>query len=417
MFDNTIFSTEEEIIGTWVNGNPIYRKTIKCGQLPNASTKRIAHKIINLDRVINLYGNAYRESTDTNISLPFVATTLTYNIQCFEENGNVVIQTKEDRTPFKESYITLEYTKKDDNWQLIFEDNFNSIDENNWKYRTGASNNNELVNWVQDSRCCYINENKNLVIKALKEDSWYYPLYPNKNYGKLYHYISSQLQTIHKKYFTYGRFEVRMKVPKLNGSWPAFWTLGENFEDLYWPECGEIDIMEHINTNDYYNSAIHYKSSQVSKSDDAKQHKQIAKGESGKELNQNLAEWHTYGMIWNENNIQFYMDNLDNIVNKITLPSDCINDAFRKPHFLILDLTLGGNYAKLTPNDSDMDKMEMEIDYVKVFSNVKGNKVRNDFITENGKKYFTDSNGNKLKNTTIFINKKKYILDKDGVVQ
>jgi beta-glucanase (GH16 family) len=63
-------------------------------------------------------------------------------------------------------------------------------------------------------------------------------------------YTSSRMTTQGKHEFTYGRIEARLAVPKGKGLWPAFWMIGSNIGSVGWPKCGEIDIMEHINTND-----------------------------------------------------------------------------------------------------------------------------------------------------------------------
>ena len=59
--------------------------------------------------------------------------------------------------------------------------------------------------------------------------------------------------------FKYGKIEARIKIPNGQGIWPAFWMLGANFETVSWPQCGEIDIMEHVNNENISNSTVHWK--------------------------------------------------------------------------------------------------------------------------------------------------------------
>ena len=63
---------------------------------------------------------------------------------------------------------------------------------------------------------------------------------------KFIHYTSASLTTKKKFEFTYGRVEVRAKMPRGKGMWPAIWTLGSTIGAVGWPRCGEIDIMEYV---------------------------------------------------------------------------------------------------------------------------------------------------------------------------
>lgn len=109
--ESTDYSTDEKIIGTWLNGEPLYQKTISCGALPNKTLKNVAHGISNLNKVVNLYGMAYNNSYWS--SLPKVHDK-DINIQCaiYENSTNIMIEGREtDFSGFTESYITIQYTK------------------------------------------------------------------------------------------------------------------------------------------------------------------------------------------------------------------------------------------------------------------------------------------------------------------
>ncbi|MBO0799725.1 MAG: glycoside hydrolase family 16 protein, partial [Blastocatellia bacterium] len=60
------------------------------------------------------------------------------------------------------------------------------------------------------------------------------------------HYTSARIKTEELKGFQYGRIEARIKIPKGQGFWPAFWMLGDNIKEVKWPACGELDIMENV---------------------------------------------------------------------------------------------------------------------------------------------------------------------------
>ena len=129
--------------------------------------------------------------------------------------------------------VVTDTTKK-----LVWSDEFNSgtrPDTTKWAYNIGTGQggwgNNESEYYTSDSTNARI-ENGSLVIEARKE---------NKG-GKFY--TSARMLTQGKSTWTYGRFEIRAKLPKGLGTWPAIWMLGDNINTVGWPTCGEIDIME-----------------------------------------------------------------------------------------------------------------------------------------------------------------------------
>ena len=118
------YSTNETVIGKWIDGRPIYRKVIDLGALPNESTFRIPHNIDNLDRIISMRGMA--KSPNQNLLLPFSYGTgkdgvnsdgtvkvNTVPINIYEEQGNIVVYTLSDRSNMT-GYVILEYIKTTD---------------------------------------------------------------------------------------------------------------------------------------------------------------------------------------------------------------------------------------------------------------------------------------------------------------
>ena len=109
------YSTNEIVIGKWIDNKPIYRKVINTGALPNNTTSYILHNINNLKRVVNIKGYAFRSSDSFNISLPYVSSFSKENdIQVAVLGGDIRIVTGSDRSAFVESYVVLEYTKTTD---------------------------------------------------------------------------------------------------------------------------------------------------------------------------------------------------------------------------------------------------------------------------------------------------------------
>lgn len=109
--DRMSYSTTEQIIGKWIDGNTIYRKVIDISNLPNATIKQVAYNISNLDKVINLFGIAYELNTPRHYPLPYVSTAaLANNIGINIEGSYININTGTDRSGLT-GYVIIEYTK------------------------------------------------------------------------------------------------------------------------------------------------------------------------------------------------------------------------------------------------------------------------------------------------------------------
>ena len=119
-----VYSTNETVIGKWIDGRPIYRKVVDLGALPNEGTVRISHNIDNIERIISMRGMA--KSSNQNLLLPFPYSfgkdgfnsdgTVKINavpINIYEEQGNIVVYTLSDRSEMT-GYVILEYIKTND---------------------------------------------------------------------------------------------------------------------------------------------------------------------------------------------------------------------------------------------------------------------------------------------------------------
>lgn len=108
------YSTDEQIIGTWLDGKPVYQKTVDCGALPNNTTKSVAHGVSNIDKIVDIKGCAYRSSDGLFITMPRVATSTTYMCEINIISGNVNIISSTNLSAFGWSYVTIQYTKTTD---------------------------------------------------------------------------------------------------------------------------------------------------------------------------------------------------------------------------------------------------------------------------------------------------------------
>lgn len=239
----------------------------------------------------------------------------------------------------------LPFTTANAAYNLVWSDEFNgsSIDGNNWTFETGTGSggwgNNELEYYTNRSENARI-ENGNLVIEARKE-----------NYGGM-GYTSARMKTQGKKSFKYGKIEARMKLPNGQGLWPAFWTLGTDINNVGWPKSGEIDIMEHVNSDGNTNGFIHWD----------------AGGQAdygGASMGLDVTQYHVYSIEWTPSAIKWLVDGVQfreaNILNSINS-----TEEFHKEHFLLLNMAVGGNWPG-SPNSSTPFPAKMYVDYVRVY--------------------------------------------------
>lgn len=227
---------------------------------------------------------------------------------------------------------------------LLWSDEFtgSSLNANNWVYEVGGGGwgNNELQYYRSGTANTTVS-NGTLKIIAKKE-----------SYSG-YQYTSARIKTQGKYSVQYGNIQGRMRVPMGQGLWPAFWMLGANFSSVGWPACGEIDIMEHVNSENRVHGTIHWN------------------GPSGYasytgSTTTTPQKWHVYSINWSPNSIRWYVDGVQyhvaNIQNSINS-----TEEFHRPFFFILNLAVGGNWPG-APNASTPFPATFEIDYVRVYS-------------------------------------------------
>ncbi len=170
-------------------------------------------------------------------------------------------------------------------------------------------------------------------------------------------YTSARITTQGKFDVQYGRIEARIKMPYGQGMWPAFWMLGENFNTVGWPQCGEIDIMEMVGGTGGDNTThatLHWDNN-----GEAAQY-----GESYSLPSGILADdFHVYSVEWNSQEIRAYIDDIEYFVIDIT-PAEL--SEFHNNFFIILNLAVGGTWPG-PPNASTTFPQTMQVDYVRVY--------------------------------------------------
>lgn len=251
-------------------------------------------------------------------------------------------------------------------WQLVWSDEFNgnALDTSVWSYETGNGNwgwgNGEIQNYRPENVKV---SGGNLQIIAKRQ-----------NYGQQ-KYTSGRIITKGKKAFLYGKMEARIKVENGNqdGVWPAYWMMGNNMKDgVGWPNCGEIDIMEHANSRDHVGGCLHWNYEGINGNWD--KHGSYGSGDAGKDyhftdnVNNGINGWHTYGLIWDKDHMEWQVDGVTYFQQDIT---DNNAYCFQKEQFFLFNLALGGTgtgYTDYTTvNDATFKTTTMYVDYLRVY--------------------------------------------------
>jgi beta-glucanase (GH16 family) len=158
--------------------------------------------------------------------------------------------------------------------------------------------------------------------------------------------------------FTYARVEARMKLPKGQGIWPAFWMLGANIDETPWPQCGEIDIMENIGRErKIVHGTVHGPGYSGGNG---------VGGQYDFERGYPSDDFHVYAIEWLPEGIRWMIDDREYFaVTPDDLPP-ATDWVFDHPFFIILNLAVGGNWPG-NPDDTTVFPQQLTVDYVRVY--------------------------------------------------
>lgn len=300
---------------------------------------------------VEIIGDLFREVDEeilislTSTNADFTAAEVTITIENDDENnynlGELVIPDGGYETPT--SY---------DGYTLVWADEFDgdALNTDDWGYQNGNGCPN-LCGWGNQELQFYMDENVSvanghLIIEAKRQEV------SGSNY------TSGRITTKGKRAFQYGRIDIRANMPYGQGMWPALWMLGENQDEVGWPACGEIDIMEMVG-GDNGEDATTFATVHWDNAGD------YAKFGSTYTLPEGrLADnWHVYSIEWDEELITFYIDDIQYHAIDIT-PEDL--SEFKQPYFFIFNIAVGGTLPG-NPTLFTVLPQYMLVDYVRVF--------------------------------------------------
>lgn len=264
-----------------------------------------------------------------------------FNIQIINDDFDYSIADDEEGFITPDSYPSM---------TLVWSDEFNGpgLDLSNWTYEIGDGCDRGICGWgneelevYTDSESNVFTENGKLTIKATDD-------------GACNCYESGRIITQDKREFKYGRIDIRARITEGQGLWPAIWMLGENINEVGWPVCGELDIMENIgNEPKKVHGTVHY---------DAGGYKSSTGSTS---IGENFSEkFHVFSILWDLDKITWYVDYQPyKTLNKSMVGSTY---PFNNSFFFIMNVAVGGLWPG-SPDATTQFPQEMVIDYIRVF--------------------------------------------------
>lgn len=261
-------------------------------------------------------------------------------------------------------------------WQDLFDGEKLNLDRWNIEVNGDGGGNNELQYYTARLENVSVGDdgegNGCLILTAKKE------VYNGKQC------TSGRITTKNKIAFKHGKIEAAIKLPQTaNGLWPAFWMMGNDFDQVGWPRCGETDIMEFGNatgiangTQDrYFNGACHWGTAW-------NDHRQHANAITNPYSLQD-GEFHIYTCIWDQDKVAMYVD-LDRNPNAspyyiMTIPETTTDQThpgyyFHKENFILFNLAVGGNFPGIWDingitafNAGNNYQQSMYVNYVKIY--------------------------------------------------
>jgi beta-glucanase (GH16 family) len=250
--------------------------------------------------------------------------------------------------------------------RLLWSDEFNGVASSfppspaNWTFETGS---NGFGNQELETYCTYGSSQPPCDAAQpnafVGKDGYLHIVARSDGRG---HYTSARIKSEGLKSFQYGRIEARIKIPKGEGFWPAFWMLGDNIPKVHWPACGELDIMENIGKKPgtIYGS-IHgtgFTGTQIGLPFTLPHNEAFGNA------------FHVFGLLWSPQKVEYYVDDPAHVYASFTpasLPAGAVWPFDDGKFFFLLNLAIGGDWPG-SPDASSKFPQEMLVDYVRVYA-------------------------------------------------
>lgn len=248
-------------------------------------------------------------------------------------------------------------------WTLVWADEFDTPgapDPTRWAYYTGFTKTNSPVYYT--SRADNVRVEEGCLILEARHETFRNPEYRPKGTRprqkiESFPYTSGRVQTLGRAAWKHGRMVIRVRLSQAQGSHAAIWTMGENYPQLNWPRCGEIDILEYLGRMpEIAWQVVHYGD------------------ESGKDVShENRAQvpaladgrFHEIAIEWDAEKIRWLVDGARTWTFATDAATTSHGNPYQLPHFLILNLSLGGWGQEPDPADYPA---RMVVDYVRIYS-------------------------------------------------
>ena len=243
-----------------------------------------------------------------------------------------------------------------DGFSLVWSDEFDgvSLNTSNWVFETGDGTdfglpagwgNNELQLYTTDANNVSITTDGDLSVLSITA--------LDDGAGG---YTSTKVTTNDQLSVRYGRIDVKAKIPQGQGIWPAIWMLGDNIDEIDWPGCGEIDIMEVLGNNpSRYYATLHYTNGNNGKGELQSTY-DLSSGSFAD-------DYHVFSVDWTHETITFLVDEVE--IGRQAIEDDM--KEFQRSFYLIMNVAVGGNWPG-NPDATTTFPQSMLVDYVRVYS-------------------------------------------------
>ncbi|MGB5325387.1 MAG: family 16 glycosylhydrolase [Pseudomonadales bacterium] len=248
-------------------------------------------------------------------------------------------------------------------YSLVWSDEFNgsALNQADWTFEIGDGCAQGICGWGNNELQYYRSQNTNVANGVLSIEA------RQENFGGK-NYTASRIKTQGKRFFRYGRVDIRAVLPAGTGYWPALWMLGENITSVGWPASGEIDIMEMrgnqpnkvLGTAHWQNGSGQnaYYTSDCADPNCSDNSPVLPSGTFAD-------EFHVFSIVWTSNSISWYLDDATQPFHVISITPGELSEL-RGEFFFLMNIAVGGDFLP-NPDDSTVFPQAMIVDYIRVY--------------------------------------------------